>query len=181
MLSTDAESESSLALDSRIEFDRVIATYRRSLIGDLQLTLSSSFGDDAVLFAGSQLAGQAPSTSLKIQENTLGYRMRIHGKLSERFRLDTGLDIASRVTTYELFLPLDDDFRGFEGADIPEELLRRTVDAFGIGWHGDIAWDVGAGVRLIPGLRLDGYLLGGEPRWSIDPRLVWKRKKSYHQ
>ncbi|RMH42509.1 MAG: TonB family protein [Deltaproteobacteria bacterium] len=173
VLSTDADAEESFALDSSVHFFRIIATYRRPIAGGLTLTLSPAWGRDSVRFAGAQTDPADPTTAVDISQQALSYRMRIHGDLSARMRLDTGLDIASRVTRFELLVPVDDDFRDpVGGADIPSQVLENTIVGLGIGAYAELSADVGAGVRLIPGLRFDQYVLAGQPRVSVDPRIV---------
>jgi outer membrane cobalamin receptor len=76
------------------------------------------------------------------------------------------------VTHYDLSIPIAQDIRTPVALpDLPSQAIHRTVDVLGIAAYAELAWDLGK-VRLIPGLRLDGYLLNGKTRASIDPRLV---------
>ena len=172
VLSEDEEMDSSLNLSASISFLRFIASYKRMLTDNLQLTISQSIGNDSIGAAGSQLEDAPAFSSFNISQDTLGYRMRINGELSSSVYLDTGIDIDSRVTKYDLLVPLNDDIRTFGATDIdPEELLINTHQlSFGI--HADVAWDINSKLRLIPGLRGDFYLLDGKKRHSFDPRLV---------
>jgi len=173
VISANAEEEESFALNSSVKFFRIIGTYKRKISGDLQLTLSSAWGKDSVGFAGAQFEGSDPSASVDITQTALSYRMRVDGKLTERLRLDTGFDIASRVTKYNLLVPIDDDIRGTIGeAEIPSEVLENSIEGLDIGIYTELSLDVGKGVRLIPGLRLDTYFLAGQERVSLDPRIV---------
>jgi len=52
VVNTPADMQSSLKLNSSIDFFRVIGNYTRPLAGDLKLTISPAFGRDKVLFAG---------------------------------------------------------------------------------------------------------------------------------
>jgi TonB family protein len=172
VLSADEDEEDSFALDSAIRFFRVIATYRRPLIGELALTLSSAIGRDSVLFSGGQFESASPETEIDIAQDTLSYRMRLDGLVADRVRLDAGVEVASRITRYELLVPIDDDVRVLGDVDIPNELLRRSIEGLDVSVHADVAWDVGHGVRLIPGLRASWFSLAAEDRFAIDPRLV---------
>jgi TonB family protein len=173
VLSSDAEEDESFALTSSISFFRIIGSYRRKISGDLQLTMSSAWGRDSIKFAGAQFDTNNPETSLDISQTALSYRFRVAGDLTKRFHLDTGLDIASRVTRYSLFVPIDDDVRGTIGeAEIPSQLLENTISGLAMGAYLELAADAGANVRLIPGLRWDTYELAGQIRHSLDPRLV---------
>jgi TonB family protein len=171
VLSEDAEAEESLALNSAIRFLRLIGSYKRPLAGGFDLTLSPAWGRDRVSFAASQVDAQAPATSLAITQDTLAYRMRVQGKVTPWALLDAGLDLESRVTKYEVTAQLDFDVRGDNDRDEPLTSASRATDMYGYAAHADLAIDVGR-ARLIPGLRFDGYLLAGKPRYSLDPRLV---------
>src|SRR5262249_48857862 len=102
VVNTPADQQSSLQLDSSIEFFRVIGNYTRPLCGQLKLTISPAFGRDAVLFSGSQAQAMGPYTQLKASENTLSYRARVVGRLDPHLYLDSGIDYESRVTYYDL-------------------------------------------------------------------------------
>ena len=173
VVSVDSADESSFALDTSISFFRIISTYKRKLTSDLGLTLSTAWGKDSVRFAGAQFESSDPENEIDITQTALSYRMRVNGKLSERMRLDTGIEVASRITRFKLLVPIDDDFRSPVGEqDIPSEILERSVGGLNMAAYVELAMDVGRGVRLIPGLRFDSYVLAGQPRASFDPRLV---------
>lgn len=176
VLSENPDDEVTFNLNSRIDFFRVIGTYKRPLGGNLNLTLSPAWGRDLVSFAGGMTSGSA-FTSAEIRQTTLSYRARVNGRLNDWAILDTGLDIESRVTRYDLRIPLDDDIRSDSGVDIPPEQLTRGNEQLGAGVHIDLGLDLGP-LRLVPGLRLDAYSLGGEERLSIDPRLVGRLRLS---
>ncbi len=168
-----SDSESSLNLGSAIDFTRVIATYERPLGSDLRLTLSPAWGRDRVSFSGGQRDAAAAFTGIDVVQDSLSYRMRVRGALTPTLLVDGGLDLESRVTRYDLLVPQDQDIPALGGAiDIDPERLERAIDLLGVAAYVDLAWDVTKRLRLIPGLRIDGYLLAGEPRSSIDPRLV---------
>jgi TonB family protein len=173
VLSQDAEAEASLDLQSRVDFVRLIASFRRPLGDRLRLTLSPAIGRDQVRFGGARTEGSPAATRFDITQNALGYRLRIDGKLRDWLILDTGIDLESRVTRYQVLAPLADDIRDFGAGEIeiPAEYLERSVDALELGLHADVALDI-ARLRLIPGLRLDSHLLNGELHLTVDPRLV---------
>jgi TonB family protein len=166
VLQTSAENARTLALDSHIGFHRVRALYSTPLTGDLTLTLSPDFGlDDLHIVAGAQ-------TSTVLHNTVSGLRERVVGKLAEGLRLDAGLDIDSRVTSYDLKVPNNQDIRTpIALTDIPPELISRSVDLYGLGAYAELAWDLGP-IRVIPALRGDAYFLNGKPRFSVDPRFV---------
>src|SRR5690606_21941179 len=56
--------------------------------------------------------------------------------------------------------------------DVPPEDYEETIDFLAYGLHADLGWDVTDQLRIVPGLRGDGYWLAGARRTTIDPRLV---------
>jgi TonB family protein len=176
VLQKDADTATSENLDSAISFFRVIATYERPLVGDLKLVLSPSWGVDSVTIAGAQAEASGPFTSLDVVDHELSYRMRVHGHLGERVLIDTGLDLLSRVTTYDALVPDDSNIANPTGIDIPPSKLFRGSQELGIGAYLDLGIDVTRRWRLVPSVRVDGYILDGEYRGSVDPRLVARYK-----
>ena len=174
----DPDANTSANLDTAVSFFRVMATYTRPLRGELKLTISPSWGRDRITFAGAQAEGAGPFTSLSIKNNSLSYRMRVHGKLRKSLTLDTGLDLLSRVTTFDALVPADDNLISNEGIDIPPSQVFRGSQSLGLGGYIDMGIDVTSKLKLIPGLRLDSYLLDGQQRESIDPRIVGRYKLS---
>lgn len=173
VLQQDAGEEESLDLSSDINFFRVIGSYKRPISGDLNLTLSPAYGRDSIGFGGGEIDGGGNFSSVDIVQDTLSYRMRIDGRLSKRLYLDSGLDIESRVTKYDLLVPIDDDIPSLgQQIDIPPDVLERNIEQLAYGVHADLAIDVTEDLRVVPGLRLDGYILSTQDRFSVDPRLV---------
>jgi TonB family protein len=174
----DPDANTSANLDTAVSFFRVMGTYTRQLRGELKLTLSPSWGQDRVTFAGAQAEGAGPFTSLSIKNNALSYRMRVHGKLRPALTLDTGLDLLSRVTSFEALVPVDDNLISTEGVDIQPSQVFRGSQSLGLGGYIDMGIDATSKLRLIPGLRLDAYILDGQERQSIDSRMVARYKLS---
>jgi TonB family protein len=170
VLSEDADDEESLSLNSAIRFFRLIGSYKRPVMGGLNLTLSPAWGRDSVEFASGEVDGPAFTKAVATQD-TLAYRMRLDGRLGRHVLLDAGLDLESRVNKYEVRAGLDFDVRPDNDRDETPVDAARTSDMYGFAAHADLAIDLGP-VRLIPGLRFDGYLLAGKNRISLDPRLV---------
>jgi TonB family protein len=172
VLNKDPDAALSTDLDSAVKFFRVIGTYERVIAGDLKLTLSPAWGRDTLTFSGAQAAAAGPFSSIGVINDSLSYRMRVHGKLDDRLTLDSGLDMLSRVTRYQALLPVDDQLINPQGVDIPPTQLFRGAQLIGLGGYIDLGIDVTSRLKLIPSLRIDGYLLDGVARNSIDPRLV---------
>ncbi len=172
VLDQDPESAVSTDLNTSVKFFRLIGSYVRPFSEDLKLTLSPAWGRDTLSFTGAQAEAAGPFTSIGIVNNNLSYRARIAGRLSRKVYLDTGLDVLSRITTYEALIPIDDSLINAQGVDIPPSALFRGASSLGIGLHADIGIDVTRRLKLVPSLRLDSYIIDGQDRGSVDPRLV---------
>jgi outer membrane receptor protein involved in Fe transport len=154
----------------------VIGTYTRSLGGDMKLTLSPAWGRDSVTFSGAQAEAAGPFTSVALVNHTLSYRMRVHGRATKRLTLDTGLDLLSRVTSYEALVPVDETLISTQGVDIPPSEVFRGAAMLGLGGYVDAGIDVTSKLKLVPSLRLDTYFIEGQDLYAIDPRIVAKYK-----
>jgi hypothetical protein len=100
----------------------------------------------------------------------------VHGRIDKRFTLDTGLDTFSRATRYDALLPLGDNLYNPMGVDLPPSLVYRGAVIVGAGAYADLGIDLTSRWKLVPSLRLDAYLVEGQERFSIDPRIVAKYK-----
>ena len=172
VLNRDPDAALSTDLNTAVKFFRVIGTYERVIAGDMKLTLSPAWGRDTLTFTGAQAEAAGPFSSVSVVNETLSYRMRVHGRLSGRLTLDSGLDMLSRVTTYQALLPVDDTLINPQGVDIPPTQLFRGAQIIGLGAYIDLGIDITGKLKLVPSLRVDGYLLDGIARDSVDPRLV---------
>jgi hypothetical protein len=181
LLQRTGEEMAEYDLDSHIGFHRLRTTLTLPIHGDLKLSLSPVFGRDNLSFS----AGDTTSTD--ITNTVIGIRERLHGKAHPRVHIDAGIDLDYRVTRFSATIPNPDDIRDpTVMIDIPSEILSRAIDQYGLGLYAEAAWDIGGGVRLIPGVRGDVLLLNGKPRTSFDPRVTarwtaWPRTtfKSY--
>ena len=172
VLQQDTTTMTSDSLNSAINFFRIIATYTRPIAGDLQLVISPSWGTDSVTLSGAEAMATGPFTSLDVIDHELTYRMRVHGRIGKRFVLDTGLDILSRVTTYGALAPDESQIENPTGIDIQPSQIFRGSQELGIGGYLDLGIEMTDRLRLVPSLRLDGYILDGEYRSNIDPRFT---------
>lgn len=176
VLDQDPDAQVSTDLSTAVKFFRVIGNYTRSLGGDMQLTLSPAWGRDTLTFSGAQAEAAGPFTSLNIVNSTLSYRLRVHGRMDKRLTLDTGIDLLSRITKYEALVPIDDNLINSQGIDVDPSLVFRGAATLGLGTYADVGIDVSDRLKLIPSMRLDMYLIEGQDRGSIDPRLVARYK-----
>jgi TonB family protein len=176
VLNSDADQNTSVDVGAAVKFLRVIGSYSRSLGDDLKLTLSPAWGRDTLTFAGAQAEAAGPFTSVGIVNSTLSYRARVHGRLSSKLVLDTGLDVLSRITRYEALVPIDDNLIDSSGVDIAPEQVFRGTSSLGAGAYIDLGIDVNERLKLITSLRVDSYLIEGKDQFSIDPRLVARYK-----
>ncbi|MDX2091621.1 MAG: TonB-dependent receptor [Kofleriaceae bacterium] len=172
VLDQDPESSVSTNLSTAVKFLRVIGTYERSLGNNLKLSISPAWGRDTLTFTGAQAEAAGPFTSIGIVNNTLSYRARIHGKPRANLTIDTGLDVLSRITSYDALVPVDDQLINAQGVDIAPSRLLRGAATLGLGGYIDVGVDVNKRLKLIPSLRLDSYMIDGQERGSVDPRFV---------
>jgi len=172
VLDSDPGSPVSTDLSTAVRFLRVIGTYERAMGNNLKLSISPAWGRDTLTFTGAQAEAAGPFTSIGIVNSTLSYRARIHGKPRPNLTLDTGLDVLSRITSYDALVPVDDNLINAQGVDIPPSRLLRGASTLGLGAYVDLGVDVSKRLKLIPSLRLDTYMIDGQERVSVDPRLV---------
>ncbi len=168
VLQTDADTK--LELGTHIGFNRIRALYSTHIgpADRLTFTLSPSYGEDVISFNGGTY------TSADATQTVFALRERVRGDLDDWLKLDSGLDLEYRINHYAIKLPVATDIPPTGGGevDIPPESYERSIDQYGLGAWLELAMDLGHGVRLVPGLRFDSFLLAGEPRFSLDPRLV---------
>ncbi len=172
VLDQDPDAAQSTDLNTSVKFFRIIGEYTRSLGGDLKLTLSPAWGRDTVTFAGAQAEAAGPFTSLDIVSSNLSYRARVHGRIDDRLTLDTGLDLLSRITSYQALVPIDDNLIDSTGVDVDPSKVFRGTSTLGLGAYIDLGIDATSKLKLIPSLRVDQYLIESRNRQSLDPRLV---------
>ena len=172
VLDENPDSAVSTNLNTSVKFFRIIGSYVRPFGDDLKLTISPAWGRDTLSFTGAQAEATGPFTSVGVVNSNLSYRARIAGRLSTRLYIDTGLDVLSRITSYQALIPLDDSLINANGVDIPPSQVFRGVSTLGMGLHLDLGVDVTKKLKLVPSLRLDSYVIDGQTRGSVDPRIV---------
>jgi TonB family protein len=171
VLQTDPDDETSLDLNSAVDFRRLIARYQRPLGKAWTLVMSPAYGRDGVQFSSGQADAAGPFTGAALIEDTFSYRMRARGPVADSVTLDVGMDLESRVTRYDLLVPDDTNIETGDDIDIDPTRLVRSVEQLGAALHADVAWDVTSRLRLQPGLRVDGYAISGQVFGTVDPRL----------
>ncbi|MEO8846769.1 MAG: TonB family protein [Kofleriaceae bacterium] len=176
VLNQDPDASVSQDLNSSVKFLRVIGSYERPLSGDLKLTMSPAWGRDEVLFSGGQAMASGPFSSVGVINDDFSYRMRVKGKIAQRLTLDTGIDMLSRVTTYQALIPVDDSLINSSGVDITPTQIFRGSQLFGTAAYIDLGIDVTDRLKIVPTLRADQYILDGVYRESLDPRIVARYK-----
>jgi hypothetical protein len=170
-----------------VTFHRLDATWRRRLPADGALLLGATLGWDQT--------GSNAGDSLALRSRRAGARALYTQRLSPRALLRAGGDVElSRfgIDVAESFDDDDDDDDGdfdprleelpyaalpipaFEQRPLTREaftdLFASRTDALFGGWV-DATLDLGQGITLTPGLRLDVYRSGGAPRLAPEPRL----------
>lgn len=172
VLDQDPDSAVSTDLNTSVKFFRIIGSYVRPFGDDLKLSLSPAWGRDTLSFTGAQAEAAGPFTSVGIVNSNLSYRARVTGRISKRLYLDTGLDVLSRITSYEALIPIDDSLINTNGVDIPPSQVFRGVSSLGMGVHLDLGIDITSKLKLVPSARFDTYIIDGQDRASVDPRLI---------
>jgi TonB family protein len=158
-------SSGDLDLGTSTGFHRLIGVYATNL-GGWSNTLSPALGYDRLRFS-----------SGAVDVNRAAWVAELRDELSHAFTrtftLRLGLD--ALATRDDLFfdLPVPPDARLYGPTD-PRAIQHLDVplNRAGVGVYTDATWDVGAGFRLIPGVRLDLFRYVGQDRVTADPRLV---------
>jgi hypothetical protein len=171
-----------------VTFHRVDASWRRSLTADSALLLGTTLGWDQT--------GSGADDTLALESRRIGARALYTNQLGPNVLLRAGGD----VELSRFGVDIDEDFDGDDDDDDeqgfdPEleelpyaalpiaEFERRPLtrdsftDLFGSrtdllfgGWV-DGVLDLGSGVTLTPGLRLDVYRSTGSPQFAPEPRI----------
>lgn len=172
-----------------VTFHRLDATLRHSLGDDRALSIGATLGWDQT--------GSGADDTLALSSRRIGARALYTHQLNPSVLLRAGGDVElSRfgVDIDEDFDPGDDDdddnpgfdprleelpYAGLPVAEFEQRPLTRDAftDLFGTrtdllfgGWV-DGVLDLGAGVTLTPGVRVDVYRSGGTPRVAPEPRI----------
>jgi hypothetical protein len=157
-------AQGNLSLDTETGFDRVLAVWTKPLRQWVN-KLSPAIGYDRLVFS----AGT-------INVNRSAYVGELRDDLTRvfnpHFALRVGFDGQLSRDSIFFNVPVDPQARLY-GPTMPM-FQQRTIplDRLGTAVFTDATWDVGRGVRLIPGLRMDYFRYVGQNRVTFDPRLV---------
>ena len=110
----------------------------------------AAWGRDTVAYSGAEAMAAGPFTSLAIVNDSLSYRMRISGHPLPWLVLDTGIDLLSRVTSYQALVPIDDTLTNSTGVNIPPSNVLRGSQSIGVGGYIDLGIDVTKNLRDHP-------------------------------
>ncbi len=164
VVSNDA-SRGNIDLGTSTGFHRLIGVYTATVKGWTNM-LSPALGYDRLRFsAGAVDVDRAAWVAELRDELTRAF--------TKSFTWRLGLDaLATRDDLY-FDLPLAPDARLYGPTD-PTAIQHSDVplNRAAAGLYTDATWDVGGGVRLIPGLRADLFRYVGQDRATVDPRLV---------
>lgn len=162
IVSTDPAS-TNFSLNTETGFHRLFAIWSKNLGGWIN-KLSPAIGYDKLVFAAGSLSINRDAYIGELRDELT----RQFSRLTLRF----GLDSQVRRDSVYFNLPTEPEARLY-GETIPT--FQQGVFPLGTqvaALYTDATWDVGRGVRLIPGLRGDYYRYIGQDRFTLDPRLV---------
>ncbi len=130
----------------------------------------------------SKLAGMAgyEDTNLgfvQLQGNTyqdvLALRHDMSYEITPRWRLEFGEDVQDWITYYALTIPTIPDYVVFPGSSVAQgnQSISRVFHLVDVGPWVQGVLQLGGGVKLVPGLRLDYYHVPFGDREDVEPRL----------
>jgi TonB family protein len=157
------------SLDSQITFHRLLAGWRHQISDRLTSRLVPCVGLDYVTF-------DVGDASVELTAITFTIREDLELKLSKRARLRFGADIVFGNGDFEAQVPVPKDYRnpGAGRTTVADTSEKVTIEGwqFGLGFYSDLQLDVTDRLRVIPGVRLEGYRYFGNNRLSAEPRLT---------
>jgi outer membrane receptor protein involved in Fe transport len=192
--SSDPQEGEDLNLDAHIAFWRVQGEWRAKLGRTLTSSFSPMIGRDiATLDVGTGTAADVAFLSMRLREE-LTY------KPFRGLQLRFGADLEQLQETISANLPQIPEWRtlnapcstggGGEGDgnravndqnDLSgRERLERREDLTHLALYAEAVWDVGGGLRLVPGLRVERYAYGDVQPVVVDPRLTIRYQFDAH-
>lgn len=153
-----------LSLDTETGFHRLLAIWSRTF-GGWTNKLSPAIGYDRLVLDAGQLninrsayIGELRDELTRVFRPGLSFRLGFDGQVA-RDSLFFDLPIPPMTRVYGQTMPV------FQKWTIP-------LDRVGAALYSDLTWDLGHGLRLIPGIRGDYFHYVGQDRFTYDPRLV---------
>lgn len=164
VVSRDA-SRGDIDLGTSTGFHRLIGVYTTNVKGWMN-ALSPAFGYDRLRFS-------AGSVDVNRSAWVFELRDELSRAFTKKFTWRVGIDALANRDNLFFDLPTQPDARLYGPTD-PTAIQHTTVplNRAGVAAYTDATWDVGAGFRLIPGLRADLFRYVGQDRATVDPRMV---------
>ncbi|MFO0723829.1 MAG: TonB family protein [Myxococcota bacterium] len=141
---------------------------------DVKLTISPIFGVD---FTDTVTSGNGPNSSFAVRLSNLSAGGRVDGelKLAPWLKLRVGGDVLYQRFVSDTELPAFTGTKDFPSpiqVDLPTRRDAAKVPALLAAAYVEAELEPIKGLKLWPGLRLDGYDFQADPQFGIDPRLV---------
>ncbi len=166
-------ADGNFSIDTATGFHRVLAVWAKN-IGNWVNKLSPALGYDRFVFKAGPLAIN--------QASYLGeVRNELTRVFSPKLTFRVGFDGQARRDKVFFDLPIEPEARLYGPTKPQFEQRTIPLDRQSAGLFTDAIWDLGGGVRLIPGLRVDYHHYVGQNRWTFDPRLIVRWKTSARQ
>lgn len=186
LASSDEAAGQDIELDAHIAFWRVQGTWKARLGRDLTSTFSPMVGRDILtLDTGTGTSADLAFVSLRLREE-------VSYKPVRGLELRAGTDLELLQETIFAQVPAIPEWRtlntpcsgggGGEGdgnravndqGDLSnDQTVERHQDLVSTALYAEAIWDVGGGLRLVPGLRVERYAYGQVHPVVADPRLT---------
>ena len=172
VISTDPQT-GNVSLNAETGFHRIFAIWTRNLHGWLN-KLSPAVGYDWLVFS-------AGPTTINRSAYIAELRDDLTHVFSPRLTWRVGFDgqLGRDKAFYNLPISPEDGYTRLYGQTVPRfQAGTFPLDRAGAALFTDATWDVGGGVRVIPGLRVDGFRYVSQNRLTFDPRLIVRWKTS---
>lgn len=163
VLSSDP-ARAELNLGTHIGFHRVVGTWTTTARGWTS-KLSPSYGFDASRF-------DAGVVAVDFGAQVLGLREDLSRRISDHLTLLAGFDGQLRLESLHFHIPIPNLTRTFGRIQPEITTVDRDFADAGNALYLEGLWDVGRGLRLVPGLRGDWFHYNQTDRFTYDPRLV---------
>ena len=162
--------QGNIDLGLELGFHKLFAIWSEAL-GNWTNRLSPAVGYERLRFGAGALA-------INESAYVLGLRDELSRPIGKRMTVRVGFDGEQRFDSIYFNLPVPPDSRLY--GDTIAMPMQRTIplDTAAAGLFADATGDVGGGVTVIPGLRLDALRYVGQNRLTFDPRLVVRWKQS---